>query len=185
MKAYSSITPKPLTSSLPQAPGILVFLGLSICFRTVSHSALYFQCLLQGLVQSRHSVAASWAKLSWGRALLSQGQESRKAGAWEGGTSALSEGWSERPFLLAISPPILRWQVPNHLRAYRTVPLEKRRMSLFPTVTSWRKDFLDSTMYVSGTQRNSTRRASRVKLLLPSNTSRWSVQRCLRYMVAV
>ncbi|KAL0608462.1 LOW QUALITY PROTEIN: hypothetical protein AAY473_025079 [Plecturocebus cupreus] len=28
--------------------------------------------------------------------------------------------------------------------------------------------------------RNSTRRASRVKLLLPSNTSRWSIQRCRR-----
>lgn len=46
----------------------------------------------------------------------------------------------------AASMSFPRPQVPDYLRAYRTVPLEKRRMSLFPTVTSWRKDFLDSTM---------------------------------------
>lgn len=46
----------------------------------------------------------------------------------------------------ACFPPTPDSQMPAHLSAYRTVPLEKRRMSLFPTVTSWRKDFLDSTM---------------------------------------
>lgn len=67
-----------------------------------------------------------------------------------------------------------------YLKAYKIVPLENSLMRRFPTVTSCRKDLLDSTMYVSGTQSNSTRRASSEKLLLPWKTKRGSVQRCCR-----
>lgn len=67
-----------------------------------------------------------------------------------------------------------------YLKAYKIVPLENSLMRRFPTVTSCRKDLLDSTMYVSGTQSNSTRRASSEKLLLPWKTKRGSVQSCCR-----
>lgn len=73
----------------------------------------------------------------------------------------------------------------SYRRAYRTVPLLKMRIRRFSTVTSCRKERLESGMKVSGIQSNDTRRPSTLMLSFPGKTSLESRHRWRRKMVAV